>query len=651
MKKLLSVFMSLVMGCGIGMSLIGCDKKSGQGPVLNEYDVSAFPADEEFHFETSLPEAPENIFPKSSGRVFYVSAEGTDSANGLNKSTPMSLNAANQIQLRAGDSILLKGGDVFLNQSLTLSGGGEKDNPIYVGVYDGHLGRPNIVYGSEGAAVKVENMSNVVIEGLEVTLNATMSVGTSGGCYGILLDYRDYKVGDATGFKNLYVVDNVIHGGDDINVDTFGIRMLGTTDYPENDPQSHVENVWIVNNKVYNVGINGIASSWENWGAGRTEHNGVSRDVYSNIHIDSNTVYNVGYIGIIEQSTKNSTINRNVVYKTGQTTSGVTYSGDCGIMTISCEDVEVAFNETYQNERAHYDVDAMGIDIDWNCKRIHVRYNYSYNNQGAGIGTMACNDCVISDNKIADGLGLVTHNFAYIAVSDFTNYAVEQDEELRSVKNLKVENNLLIANRAYSEESTEDLTFFAALSDNGRGEWEGNSYTGNHVVSRIKDKSEKIIWNDVSPSRDWYEFVDNRYYGLGGSEFSSYDSTPQEKIAPGATALLSSGIAKTFAEWSVRDIGSAYEKVSYTEPGKIDEIKAVYSDGKINISWDAQEVWHYNVYLVGENEKQAYANMTGEVTQSLYSFEPKYKGEFYIVIEPESDTGVLGRPVKIKLGV
>ena len=43
--------------------------------------------------------------------------------------------------------------------------------------------------------------------------------------------------------------------------------------------------------------------------------------------------------------------------------------------------------------------------------------------------------------------------------------------------------------------------------------------------------------------------------------------------------------------------------------------------------------------------------MTGEVTQSLYSFEPKYKGEFYIVIEPESDTGVLGRPVKIKLGV
>lgn len=648
MRKFCTVLLTAVLAA---VSALGCaPAPSNRSPILAEYDAADLAPQQTFTFDSDYDAQPAHKYPESTGRTFYVAAAGSDNSNGLNKSEPMSIRAASDLVLRPGDRILLKGGDAFINGRLTVKASGEDDNPIYIGVYDAHLGRPNIVFSGSNGAVTVQRASNVVVEGLEVTLNTTAAVGTSAGTYGILLDFRDYKPGDETRYRNLYVLDNVVRGGNNINVDTFGIRMLGSTDFPENDPQHYVENVYIENNTVHNVGINGIASSWENWGAGRTEHNGVSRDVYRNVHIDGNTVYNVGYIGIIEQSTCDSTIHRNVVYKTAQTTSGVDYSGNCGIMPISCERVDVAFNETYANECAHYRVDAMGIDIDWNCKNVTVRYNYCHDNFGSGIGTMACKDCTIANNKIVDSMGLVTYNYAFLSVGDFTNYANEHDEELRSVKNLKVENNILIANKPYAEGAAESLTFFGALSNNGRGEWEGNTYVGNHVVSRIADSSVKIIWNNVAPSRDWYKFADNRYYGPGGNAFTAYDETAQDQIDPSAVAL-DTGIAQTFDVWKTRDVGSVYQKTDYDEPAQVTGVAATFAEGKIELTWDDRDVWHYNVYLVGENQTQAYSNMLGEAFDNAFTFTPAYKGTYYIVIEPESNTGVLGRPVKIKTEV
>lgn len=618
-------------------------------PSFPTYDVSQMAAEKTFSFASELDERPAAIYPESTGRTIYVSADGADGSSGLNKSAPTSIRAVNAMALRPGDKVLLKGGDNFLNKSLLIDDSGDDDNPIYIGAYDTHNGRPNVIYGGYGGAVVCKRVSNVVVEGLEITINTTAAVGTV-TTHGILFDYGNYTAGSGDTYKNIYVLDNLVHGGSKIDVDSWGIRIFGTADYAATSPHGYVTNIHVKNNTVHSMGIDGITSSFENWGEGTTDHNGATPDVYRNIYFENNTVYNIGYIGIIMQCSSNGAISRNVVYKTAQTTSGVDYSGDAGIMPIACENIDVTFNETYENHKAHYIPDAMGIDIDWNCRDIRVKYNYCHDNMGSGIGTMANKDCTIANNKIVNSRGLVQPNYHYLSVGDFTNYANEHPDELRSVKNLTVENNLLLAEKPFDAEAQSDLTFFGAFASNGRGEWEGNVYRNNHVVSRIADKNVKIVWNDISPSRAWYQFAGNRYYGIGDhSVFTAYDETPQDSINPEAIAL-SGGIAQTFDVWKTRDTGASYSVVDNTVPDDVRNVTAVYADGKITFGWDSDDaVWHYNLYLVADGEKQAYVNMLGEAFGNTFTQNVPYKGAYYFVIEPESNTGVLGKPTKVKI--
>ena len=71
----------------------------------------------------------------------------------------------------------------------------------------------------------------------------------------------------------------------------------------------------------------------------------------------------------------------------------------------------------------------------------------------------------------------------------------------------------------------------------------------------------------------------------------------------------------------------------------------------LQLSWDApsENIWHYNVFKIKEGEELNYCKLIGQPEGPAFYFTPEYKGEFYIVIQPEDNMGNLGNVLKIKI--
>jgi len=61
------------------------------------------------------------------------------------------------------------------------------------------------------------------------------------------------------------------------------------------------------------------------------------------------------------------------------------------------------------------------------------------------------------------------------------------------------------------------------------------------------------------------------------------------------------------------------------------------------------DIWHFNIYEVGEGEDIEYRNMIGEAFDTIFKYTPKTKGVRYYVIQPESNQGIYGKALKIKV--
>ena len=109
-----------------------------------------------------------------------------------------------------------------------------------------------------------------------------------------------------------------------------------------------------------------------------------------------------------------------------------------------------------------------------------------------------------------------------------------------------------------------------------------------------------------------------------------------------------------FSSWAKRDLGSTFEH--YTpdiRPGKPSNAKIKFENGKLSLSWNRSEgdVWHYNIYKVGEGEETSYRNLQAQTKTTSFDFAPEEKGVFYIVIQPESNMGMFGEALKIKISL
>lgn len=627
--KRFGVFLSAVLA--VAVCGAGCDPSGQQEQKYDPYtDVAGVAADAEFSFDTGLGEA-EALYPESTGRTFYVSAEGDDANDGLSKETPLkTIDAVNALSLQAGDSVRFRGGDTF-EGSVSINGlKGEADNPITFCGYDDETEPAHIKGGAN--AVRFTFASNVVVRDLRIEGNSP-DYGQAGSSGGDVLSFNYHATDER--FENIYIVNNEVFSNSYENR-LFGISINLSADLESQIPEKVLSHVVISGNTVHTTGRTGIHSG--GWFVQETGNQNACRatDFYD-ITVENNHVYDMGHIGIYLGGVTDSRILRNLVHDTGLYSTDALLEGECGIMAISADTMDIMYNVTYNNFDASLNYDSMGIDIDWNTNNINVQYNHTYDCLGSGIATMANQNSFIRNNRVENN-DCATNCNSQIQIGNFTVESQYIGDDMHGVTNLTVADNLIVG---------QDTYMFRAMVSNGSLQWTGNVFENNRVVNHSETDAQ--YWIFVDDDVCWNAFANNRYYTKNTSfKFRVYDNTSGALIEGDGQQYLYDG---TFGAWQKRDVGSSLETLSDMPPSAVTGADVKYENGKLVFSWNksAGDVWHYNVHMTEFDEQVSYLNMLGETTETGYTFAPTAAGEYYFVIQPESNQGIYGKAVKIKV--
>ena len=626
MKKILACLLAVAALGGA----TGCKKQTDFGKYES---VAGKALDANFSFETSFKEY-DGEYPQSDGRTFYVAADGSSENDGLSETSPVDIAAANskefQSALQAGDSVLFRRGDTF--GQLSFEGvRGKAGNPVTLGAY-GEGEKPFFRY--EGNVVMLKYCDNIVLRDFAVEvvgverspLNPSQRAGIS-----LIYDHTNEK------FRNVYIFDNEIYS-QGVDKNTFGIEVSAAAKNYASAPDEVLVNLHIKRNEVHDVGRSGIHTI--GWLVDEG-YNNVKWTLYKDIFIDENVVYNVGCMGIYITCCTNSTINRNLVYNAGMYDKPELMEGECGIMALCADKMDIMYNVIYGCRDQALNFDAMGIDIDWNTRNVNVQYNYCYENMGSGIGTMANQSCFIKNNRLENNYAATGGHSGQISVTAFTSRVYGVPENYHNVSSLTISENLLIG-------TPKDKNMFYTTLSNGDADWKNNVFTENRVVYTGDDLS-SMRFVCIDGGTVWQSFSDNRYYSQKTTVFRCYDNTPQSELTGDAQAY--GGQSMQFEKWQKRDTGSTYELLSDDAPSAPQEPSATFEGGEIALRWKESkgDLWHYNVYLVEEGEDVSYLNMLGETEVCAYTFTAEHKGEYYFVVQPESNQGVYGKALKIKV--
>ena len=633
-KKMIMRIMTCLLLPAILLGSASCGGSAKDKDYGRYEGMEKTPTEGEFEFQTSLP-APAPLYPESTGTTYYVSLSGTAGNDGKSENSPLAgIEEVNSLELEAGDKVLFKGGDVFEDTTLRILRGGEEGNPVYFGSYG--EGRA-VIRTRSAASVYFKDVSNVVVENLELVMEAADRTSDGGSAPGALQgEYTSLT----EKYENIYLLNNKIHGSGFRSLSN-GIVINSVFNYGEegeNVPHDLLSNVYIKGNEVYDIGVTGISiTSWY------ADLNSTATDVeiYRNVYMDENVVYDIGQIGMYICCCSDSTMNRNIVYRCGINDDGWVSVGDCGMMTLCCDHCEMNYNVVYECSTAGMPYDGMGIDIDWNCNEIEVMYNHCYSNQGAGIATMANVNCVIAGNRIENNV-CVGNQKGQLQITDFTAVNRTLDSSLFSTKNLLVQDNLIV-NDQYDK-----YAFYVCHLDGGIADWQNDRFISNHVVNNFKTERPKYVY--VSGETPWYQFENNRYYNDELTNFSCMDLTEAFLINAEASALPG-GYCNDFETWQKRDLNSSLEKLSEAAPSKPEGLTATFRDGKISLEWQVSkgDLWRYDVYLVQEGEELSYSNLLGKVSECKFELAPETTGSFFLVVRPESNRGVYGKAAKIKV--
>ena len=651
MKRKIIVLIAAVLAvCCMAGLLSGCSVI-----VRNvEYiDLAGQGASAEYSFVDESLEA-EQLYPVSKGgTMYFVSADGDDLNDGLTPETPIkTLLKASSLSLKAGDSVLFRKGDTFVGNLYYANLEGTKENPITIASYGDGDERPVLTNGNETLktedVIRVNNSSGVVIRDLKLDVYTTSRVLRREGANGIAFTYN--YVGDKK-FSDIYIVNNILRAhdfsGEYIDEDTHavGISITSCENTHEGQPVETLTEAYILNNDVSYFGRVGIlVFGWvtENGGG-----NQCARNKFVNVHMDGNTVHHIGGLGMFISGGRNCTIDRNLVYQTGITTDTVAIEGECGIMYISSEYSSCRYNVVYDVYDAGTGCDAMGIDIDWNTDHITVEYNLCYDCEGGGIGTMANQNSLIAHNRIVNCEGATNLNGS-IAVSNFTSLSDWIDEEMYSVTNCRIYDNLIL-------HTNPNTSAFTCVISNGNRNYSGNEFVGNHVVLQAETDVSKYYWIKVPLSLSWYKFAENKYYSSSPqSSFRVVDKTGKNHLNwEDGAQVYRAGAGSPFSSWQKRDLGSTYEMRSNNAPSKVENVTCTYENGKLllNIAGDMSDVWHYNIYKVGYNESASYRNMIGQTESNTFEYDVPYTGDFFIIVQPESNQGIYGEGMKIRVNI
>lgn len=624
------------------LTLTSC--QGGGAENLPFIDVKDIEAHSTYTFASSLP-SEEELYPLSTGPTYYFSSSVTTDGDGSLATPFKSLSSISSITFVPGTSLLFKSGETFEGNIELTNVAGSDDNPITLASY-GEGARP-IIDGPK-MTVSVDDYkdtihfgkaSNIVVRDLEVRVYSADRMHASGvSRTGIHFSYN--FVGNEK-FKNIYVVNNEVIGNG-VRSNTWGIALTSLESSPASSPRRVVDNVHFLYNTTHDFGRTGIRSS--GWLTSSPKNgNNTFMDLYTNLFFNHNTVYRTGTIGMYIVGGTNGTINYNTVYDTGLFDENQLMEGECGIMALGADSIDIMFNEVYDVYDQNTGYDAMGIDIDWNTTNIRVMYNYVHDCQGSGIGTMANQNSVILNNRLENNRGETNHPGA-ITLTNYTSRYECVEEDMHSIKNLQIADNLVI--------QSADKPMLIVSNSNGDADFENNVFERNHLVYTGDDLRNTYFIN-VDAELPWYKFAANKYYSSDTSVFRAVEMTDAAKInIQEGAAPYRFDRADNFGAWAKRDLGATYELLSDSLPAMPIKGGATYEDGKITLQWESNKVgttWHYNVYDTRPGESASYLNMVGETFTTSFTFSPKLNGVHRYIIQPESDQGVLGRALIIQV--
>ena len=647
MKRKLIVLIAAVLAvCCMAGLLSGCSVI-----VRNvEYiDLAGQGASVEYSFVDESLES-ERLYPVSKGgTMYFVSADGDDLNDGLTPETPIkTLSKASSLSLKAGDSVLFRKGDTFVGNLRYSDLEGSKENPITIASYGEGDNRPIFTNGNEtlrgGDIVGIYNSRGVVVRDLKIDAYASSAAYSETVVTGITYSYGKTIVEPNL---DIYIVNNVVRGHDitgeypDSDSNIYGIT--GSV-YAGNTPDYAI-GMYILKNEVSYVGRVGIRTTG---GYNRNDddentYTETCRRSYRGAHLDGNTVHHIGQIGMYVIGGTDSTMDRNLVYQTCIATKRGGFDGQCGIMFYQSEHSSARYNVIYDVFDVGTSVDGMGIDIDWYCDHITLEYNYVYNCKGDGIGTMANSNSTIAHNRLDANLGASNHTGS-IVLSNL----VQPGFSARAVTDCHIFDNLII-------QTEKNIPAFRTIHEGGLTNYSGSEFVGNHIVLKSETDVSNYYWIRINTPLQWYKFAENKFYSTSpDSPFRVFDKTVKNNLnADEGAQVYKAGAGSQFSSWQKRDLGSTYEMRSDDAPSKVENVTCTYENGKLllNIAGDMSDVWHYNIYKVGFNESASYLNMIGQTESNTFEYDVPYTGEFFIIVQPESNQGIYGEGMKIRVNI
>ncbi len=439
---------------------------------------------------------------QSAGIIYYVSASGNDTNDGLSPETAwQTIGRVNAGNYQPGDSILFEGGQTFEGAlqftAENAHGTGSVQSPISISSF-----------GEGRAALSGGGLTAVDAAGFAIE-NIVFTGGGEASAAGIAIYNNSPAV-----LSGLRVVDVEISG--------FAYAMLLITGEPPSKIQDiHLERVSAHDNAAGPSFFGYLTQSGTVNG-----HYGIGSVYIGDSEFFDNTgwgQYNLGY-GVTLMNAENVTIECNIIHDNGgdNLPPGEFANGPSAITIYDGHNVTIQNNEIYRQRRdPDGPTDNAGIDL-WATDSL-VQYNYVHDNEGWGIILAAGdpndpnevfpwpgerltirynifenNGRALPNSSIPEALG--AELFLFGPVKDFDVYgntlysrnafgpppsgdanqgmiSIFAVPPYREPQGLRFRNNILIA---------EDQVRFVELSTTGEAVFVNNAYIGGAAVRQVK---------------------------------------------------------------------------------------------------------------------------------------------------------------------
>lgn len=328
------------------------------------------------------------------------SLAGDDGEDGLVPARAWrTLERTSSVQFQPGDRLLLRAGSVWHGGGLAPQGSGAEGRPIRIGVY-GQGAKPALHGdGRVPAVIRLFNQSHWEIEGLEITNHSPASPPPLARA--IEIRARDAGLVAHLVLRGLHIHD--INGPSAVFSDSelarksygaVGLLIEGTV------VPTAWDGVLVERCHIHDVSYVGFANS-SPWARGHRTNDPKSWFPSRGIVIRDNLFERTARDGVIVRVAVAPLIERNRFLGCASEGNGV------ACFPFNCDDALIQYNEAAYTRYNPGDIDAMGFDSDWNCRRTVIQFNVSHHNDHGFL--LLCNDGSVGFNEDT----IVRYNLSY----------------------------------------------------------------------------------------------------------------------------------------------------------------------------------------------------------------------------------------------